>query len=76
MVGVKTLRKQLSKFVEASGKSFEAKNLTEFVTTTKPGGDGGYDAPIVFVGYESKRRIRLGRLQDCRSSRKSGASLL
>src|SRR5436309_11052409 len=32
MVGVKTLPETTFKFVEASGKSFEAKNLTDFVT--------------------------------------------
>jgi hypothetical protein len=35
MVGVKTLPETTFKFAEASGKSFEAKNLTEFVTNNE-----------------------------------------
>ena len=35
MVGVKTLPETTFKFAEASGKSFEAKNLIDFVTTTR-----------------------------------------
>src|SRR2546426_2502542 len=35
MVGVKTLPETTFKFVEASGKSFEAKNLTDFVTNNE-----------------------------------------
>src|SRR5260370_9377832 len=49
--GGKTLPETSFKFAEASGKSFEAKNLTEFVTNnesqTEP---ADIDAPNVFVG--------------------------
>src|SRR5260370_8394250 len=52
MVGVKTLPDTTFKFVEASGKSFEAKNLTEFVTNNESQTEtADIDAPIVFVGY-------------------------
>src|SRR5258708_5865158 len=52
MVGVKTLPETTFKFVEASGKSFEAKNLTEFVTNNESQTEtADIDAPIVFVGY-------------------------
>src|SRR5882757_2252647 len=55
MVGVKTLPESTFKFVEASGKSFEAKNLTEFVTNNESQtGTADIDAPIVFVGYGIK----------------------
>src|SRR2546429_4778136 len=51
MVGVKTLPETTFKFVEASGKSFEAKNLTDFVTKKKNQAEkADIDAPIVFVG--------------------------
>src|SRR5712691_9138488 len=55
MVGVKTLPDTSFKFVEASGKSFEAKNLTEFVTNNESQTvTAEIDAPIVFVGYGIK----------------------
>ena len=55
MVGVKTLADTTFKFVEASGKSFEAKNLTEFVTNNESQTEtADIDAPIVFVGYGIK----------------------
>src|ERR1700704_180003 len=55
MVGVKTLPETTFKFVEASGKSFEAKNLTEFVTNNESQTEtADIDAPIVFVGYGIK----------------------
>ena len=55
MVGVKTLPETTFKFVEASGKTFEAKNLTEFVTNNESQAEiADIDAPIVFVGYGIK----------------------
>src|SRR3989454_11048724 len=55
MVGVKTLPDTTFKFVEASGKSFEAKNLTEFVTNNESQTEtADIDAPIVFVGFGIK----------------------
>jgi len=55
MVGVKTLPETTFKFTEASGKSFEAKNLTEFVTNNESQTEtSDIDAPIVFVGYGIK----------------------
>src|SRR5229473_3048188 len=55
MVGVKTLADTTFKFVEASGKSFEAKNLTEFVTNNESQTEtADIDAPMVFVGYGIK----------------------
>src|SRR5258707_11701558 len=55
MVGVKTLPDTTIKFVEASGESFEAKNLTEFVTNNESKTEtADIDAPIVFVGYGIK----------------------
>ncbi len=55
MVGVKTLPETTFKFVEASGKSFEATNLTEFVTNNESQTEtADIDAPIVFVGYGIK----------------------
>src|SRR5438132_4898388 len=55
MVGVKTLPETTFKFVEASGKSFEAKNLTDFVTNNENQTEtADIDAPIVFVGYGIK----------------------
>jgi Zn-dependent M28 family amino/carboxypeptidase len=55
MVGVKTLPDTTFKFVEASGKSFEAKNLTDFVTNNESQAEtADIDAPIVFVGYGIK----------------------
>src|SRR3989449_1703850 len=55
MVGVKTLPDTTFKLVEASGKSFEAKNLTEFVTNNESQAEtADIDAPIVFVGYGIK----------------------
>ncbi len=55
MVGVKTLPESTFKFTEASGKSFEAKNLTEIVTNNESQTEtADIDAPIVFVGYGIK----------------------
>jgi Zn-dependent M28 family amino/carboxypeptidase len=55
MVGVKTLPETTFKFNEASGKSFEAKNLTDFVTSNESQTETtDIDAPIVFVGYGIK----------------------
>src|SRR5258708_37124247 len=55
MGGVKTLPETTFKFVEASGKSFEAKNLSEFVTNNESQTEmADIDAPIVFVGYGIK----------------------
>src|SRR6266853_4814557 len=55
MVGVKTLAGTTFEFVEASGKSFEAKNLTDFVTNNESQAEtADLDAPIVFVGYGIK----------------------
>src|SRR5260370_9659175 len=55
MVGVKTLPETTFKFVEASGKSFEVKNLAEFVTNNESQTEtADIDAPIVFVGYGIK----------------------
>jgi Zn-dependent M28 family amino/carboxypeptidase len=55
MVGVKTLPETTFKFIEASGKSFEAKNLTDFVTSNESQTEtADIDAPIVFVGYGIK----------------------
>lgn len=55
MVGVKTLPETTFKFMEASGKSFEAKNLVDFVTSNESQTEAAeIDAPIVFVGYGIK----------------------
>jgi Zn-dependent M28 family amino/carboxypeptidase len=55
MVGVKTLPETTFKFNEASGKSFEAKNLTDFVTSNESQTKtADIDAPIVFLGYGIK----------------------
>src|SRR5882724_3957054 len=55
IVGVKTLPETTFKFVEASGKSFEAKNLTDFVTNNESQTEtADIDAPIVFVGFGIK----------------------
>ncbi len=55
MVGVKTLAGTTFEFVEASGKSFEAKNLIDFVTNNESQAEtADIDAPIVFVGYGIK----------------------
>src|SRR6266850_8144339 len=55
MVRVKTLPDTTFKFVEASGKSFNAKNLTELVTNNESQTETAeIDAPIVFVGYGIK----------------------
>ena len=52
MVGVKTLPETTFKFNEASGKTFEAKNMTDFVTNNESQSEtADIDAPIVFVGY-------------------------
>jgi len=77
MVGVKTLPETTFKFTEASGKSFEAKNLTEFVTNNESQtGTADIDAPIVFVGYGIKAPgVPMGRLQERRPAREGGAAL-
>jgi len=55
MVGVRTLPDTTFKFLESSGKSFEAKNLTDFVTNNENQTEtADIDAPIVFVGYGIK----------------------
>jgi Zn-dependent M28 family amino/carboxypeptidase len=55
MVGVETLPETTFQFVEASGKTFEAKNLAEFVTSNESQAEtADIDAPIVFVGYGIK----------------------
>src|SRR5712671_1008592 len=55
MVGVKTLPETKFSFSEAGGKSFEAKNLTDFVTNNESQTEtADLDAPIVFVGYGIK----------------------
>jgi hypothetical protein len=55
MVCVKTLPETTFKFAEASGKSFEAKNLIDFVTNNESQTEiADIDAPIVFVGYGIK----------------------
>lgn len=55
MVGVKTLLETTFKFIEASGKSFEAKNLIDFVASNESQTEtADIDAPIVFVGYGIK----------------------
>src|SRR5947209_1085586 len=55
MVGVKTLPETTFTFAEASGKSFEAKNLIDFVTNNESQTEtADIDAPIVFVGYGIK----------------------
>lgn len=55
MVGVKTLPETTFRFSEASGKSFEAKNLIDFVTNNESQAEAAdIDAPIVFVGYGIK----------------------
>jgi Zn-dependent M28 family amino/carboxypeptidase len=52
MVGVKTLPETGFRFNEASGKSFEAKNLSDFVVSNESQSEtADIDAPIVFVGY-------------------------
>ncbi len=52
---MKTLPETTFKFVEASGKTFEAKNLAEFVTNNESQTEiADIDAPIVFVGYGIK----------------------
>ena len=55
MVGVKTLPETSFKFVEASGKTLELKNLADFVTSNESQTKSAdIDAPIVFVGYGIK----------------------
>src|SRR5713226_7757156 len=55
MVGVKTLPETTFKFTEAGGKSYEAKNLSDFVTNNESQTEtADIDAPIVFVGYGIK----------------------
>jgi len=55
MVGVGTLPETKFSFSEAGGKSFEAKNLTDFVTNNESQTEtADIDAPIVFVGYGIK----------------------
>ncbi|HYL86868.1 MAG TPA: M28 family peptidase [Candidatus Angelobacter sp.] len=55
MVAVKTLPETTFRFEEASGKSFEAKNLTDFVTSNESQAESAdIDAPLVFLGYGIK----------------------
>src|SRR6266850_3652606 len=55
LVGVKTLAETSFSFSEPGGKSFDAKNLTEFVTNNESQTEtADIDAPIVFVGYGIK----------------------
>jgi Zn-dependent M28 family amino/carboxypeptidase len=55
MVGVKTLADTTFTFRTENGKSFEAKNLTDFVTNNECQTEtADIDAPIVFVGYGIK----------------------
>src|SRR5467141_1163223 len=55
MVGVGTLPETKFSLSEAGGKSFEAKNLTEFVTNNESQAEtADIDAPIVFVGFGIK----------------------
>src|SRR6267143_5882 len=55
MVGVGTLPETNFSFIEAGGKSFEAKNLTDFVTNNESQTEtADIDAPIVFVGFGIK----------------------
>jgi Zn-dependent M28 family amino/carboxypeptidase len=55
MVGVKTLADTTFAFKTENGKSFEAKNLTDFVTNNESQTEiADIDAPIVFVGYGIK----------------------
>ena len=55
MVGVGTLPETNFSFSEPSGKSFEAKNLTDFVTNNESQTEtADIDAPIVFVGFGIK----------------------
>ena len=55
MVGVRTLPESTFSFVAANGKSFEAQNLTEIVTSNESQAEtADIDAPIVFVGYGIK----------------------
>jgi TonB family protein len=55
MVGVKTLPESTFNFVDARGKSFEAKNLADIVTSNESQAESAdIDAPIVFVGYGIK----------------------
>ena len=55
MVGVKTLPETSFKFVEASGKTLELKNLDDFVTSNESQTESAdIDAPIVFLGYGIK----------------------
>ena len=55
MVGVRTLPETSFSFSEPGGKSFEAKNLTDFVTNNESQTEtADLDAPIVFVGYGIK----------------------
>src|ERR1700682_2415928 len=55
MVGVGTLPETSFSFSEPGGKSFEAKNLTDFVTNNESQTETAeIDAPIVFVGFGIK----------------------
>src|SRR5882762_2991164 len=55
MVGVGTLPDTTFKFSEPTGKSFEARNLTDFVTNNESQTEtADIDAPIVFVGFGIK----------------------
>src|SRR5260370_36526172 len=53
--GVKTLPDTTFKFVEASGKTFEAENITDFVTNNESQAKkSDIDAALVVVGYRIK----------------------
>jgi Zn-dependent M28 family amino/carboxypeptidase len=55
MVEVKTLPETSFSFVEASGKTIDAKNLVDFVTNNESQTElADLDAPIVFVGFGIK----------------------
>ena len=76
MVGVKTLPETTFKFTEASGKSFEAKNLTEFVTNNESQTEtSDIDAHRVRGLRNQGAGVRLGRLQERRPAREGGAAL-
>jgi Zn-dependent M28 family amino/carboxypeptidase len=55
MVGVRTLGDTTFAFTAADGRSFDVKNLTDFVTNNESQTEtADIDAPIVFVGYGIK----------------------
>jgi len=75
MVGVKTFRKQLSNSWRRA-EILRGKKSNRICDNNESQAEtADIDAPIVFVGYGIKAPEYDGRLQDCRSSWKSGASL-